>query len=42
MPRYERDNLLSFVLESILYLRPDARKSAADYYKEALLLLNRS
>jgi hypothetical protein len=40
--RHERDDLLSFVRESILYLRLDTRKPATDYYKEALLLLKES
>ena len=36
------DDLLSFVLEWMLCLRPDARKTAANCHKEALLLLDRA
>lgn len=42
LPGHEHDDLLSFVLESMLCLRPGARKSATDCHKEALLLLDRS
>ena len=42
MPGHGQDDLLSFVLESMLCLRPDARKPATDCHKEALLLLDRT
>lgn len=38
----EPDDLLSFALESMLCLRPDARKSATNCHMEALLLLGRT
>lgn len=36
------DNLLSFVLESMLCLRPEVRKKATDCQQKALLLLDRA
>ena len=39
---FGEDDILSFVLESMLCLRPDARKTAADCHMEALCLLRSS
>ncbi|KAK3337286.1 kinase-like domain-containing protein [Cercophora scortea] len=42
MCRDQPDDLLSFVLESMICLEPNARKPATDCHKEALLLLGRA
>ncbi|KAL8902415.1 MAG: hypothetical protein Q9207_004736 [Kuettlingeria erythrocarpa] len=42
MLRPGEDDLLSFVLESMLCLRPDVRKKATDCHQKALLLLDRA